>query len=385
MRSPLRPDALDRAALAEVEVLGRGALALDGPQDAGRVGVGEHGPAVEVVQRHAPVHARLHVEQLLGERAQRDRGPHDRADLAAGAAHRDQERDDRLSRQRRASRSRQMGLPARDDAAHRLAPLLVGLADGFLVGLAGRPDRPAGVVHVDRVDAAPLGPHPVLELVGHAGPVAPLDQARQHRAPGQLAGVVLDAVQVGRADRAGQVGGRELAAQDVVAQALAGALHDRQADRAAGEAGRQGHHEHQPPAQSGAEAPEVERPRARAVGPPRSRPGGARGGRDGSAGAQRVSEHRDTGQTRAGGEGISFHLRISSAGWDTIAKKSEGFAMGVYEELGVKRLINGWGPMTIVGGSRMRPEVRRGDGRGERGIRRPARPAGRRSGPASPS
>ena len=31
--------------------------------------------------------------------------------------------------------------------------------------------------------------------------------------------------------------------------------------------------------------------------------------------------------------------------------------MGVYEELGVKRLINAWGPMTIVGGSRMRPEV----------------------------
>lgn len=31
--------------------------------------------------------------------------------------------------------------------------------------------------------------------------------------------------------------------------------------------------------------------------------------------------------------------------------------MGVYEELGVKRLINAWGPMTVVGGSRMRPEV----------------------------
>jgi uncharacterized pyridoxal phosphate-dependent enzyme len=31
--------------------------------------------------------------------------------------------------------------------------------------------------------------------------------------------------------------------------------------------------------------------------------------------------------------------------------------MGVYEDLGVKRLINAWGPMTIVGGSRMRPEV----------------------------
>ena len=31
--------------------------------------------------------------------------------------------------------------------------------------------------------------------------------------------------------------------------------------------------------------------------------------------------------------------------------------MGVYEELGVKRYINAWGPMTILGGSRMRPEV----------------------------
>ena len=31
--------------------------------------------------------------------------------------------------------------------------------------------------------------------------------------------------------------------------------------------------------------------------------------------------------------------------------------MGIYEELGVKRLINAWGPMTIIGGSRMRPEV----------------------------
>jgi L-seryl-tRNA(Ser) seleniumtransferase len=31
--------------------------------------------------------------------------------------------------------------------------------------------------------------------------------------------------------------------------------------------------------------------------------------------------------------------------------------MGVYEELGIKRLINAWGPMTVVGGSRMRPEV----------------------------
>lgn len=31
--------------------------------------------------------------------------------------------------------------------------------------------------------------------------------------------------------------------------------------------------------------------------------------------------------------------------------------MGVYEELRVKRLINAWGPMTVVGGSRMRPEV----------------------------
>jgi L-seryl-tRNA(Ser) seleniumtransferase len=31
--------------------------------------------------------------------------------------------------------------------------------------------------------------------------------------------------------------------------------------------------------------------------------------------------------------------------------------VGVYEELGIKRVINAWGPMTIVGGSRMRPEV----------------------------
>lgn len=31
--------------------------------------------------------------------------------------------------------------------------------------------------------------------------------------------------------------------------------------------------------------------------------------------------------------------------------------MGVYEELGVKRLINAWGPMTTIGGSRMRPAV----------------------------
>ena len=31
--------------------------------------------------------------------------------------------------------------------------------------------------------------------------------------------------------------------------------------------------------------------------------------------------------------------------------------MGVYEELGVKRIVNAWGPMTVVGGSRMRPEV----------------------------
>jgi D-glucosaminate-6-phosphate ammonia-lyase len=31
--------------------------------------------------------------------------------------------------------------------------------------------------------------------------------------------------------------------------------------------------------------------------------------------------------------------------------------VGVYEDIGVKRLINAWGPMTIIGGSRMRPEV----------------------------
>lgn len=31
--------------------------------------------------------------------------------------------------------------------------------------------------------------------------------------------------------------------------------------------------------------------------------------------------------------------------------------MGVYEDLGVKRMINAWGPMTVIGGSRMRPAV----------------------------
>ncbi|HUX86811.1 MAG TPA: aminotransferase class V-fold PLP-dependent enzyme [Chloroflexota bacterium] len=31
--------------------------------------------------------------------------------------------------------------------------------------------------------------------------------------------------------------------------------------------------------------------------------------------------------------------------------------MGVYEELGITRIINAWGPMTKIGGSRMRPEV----------------------------
>lgn len=31
--------------------------------------------------------------------------------------------------------------------------------------------------------------------------------------------------------------------------------------------------------------------------------------------------------------------------------------MSIYEELGVQRLINAWGPMTRIGGSRMRPEV----------------------------
>jgi uncharacterized pyridoxal phosphate-dependent enzyme len=31
--------------------------------------------------------------------------------------------------------------------------------------------------------------------------------------------------------------------------------------------------------------------------------------------------------------------------------------VGVYEELGIKKVINAWGPMTVVGGSRMRPEV----------------------------
>ena len=31
--------------------------------------------------------------------------------------------------------------------------------------------------------------------------------------------------------------------------------------------------------------------------------------------------------------------------------------MGIYEELGLKRVINAWGPMTVIGGSRMLPEV----------------------------
>ncbi|HVC33406.1 MAG TPA: aminotransferase class V-fold PLP-dependent enzyme [Chloroflexota bacterium] len=31
--------------------------------------------------------------------------------------------------------------------------------------------------------------------------------------------------------------------------------------------------------------------------------------------------------------------------------------MGIYEELGVKRVVNAWGPMTLIGGSRMLPEV----------------------------
>ena len=31
--------------------------------------------------------------------------------------------------------------------------------------------------------------------------------------------------------------------------------------------------------------------------------------------------------------------------------------MGVYENLGVKRIINAWGPMTIIGSARVRPEV----------------------------
>jgi uncharacterized pyridoxal phosphate-dependent enzyme len=38
-------------------------------------------------------------------------------------------------------------------------------------------------------------------------------------------------------------------------------------------------------------------------------------------------------------------------------RKFRGIAMGVYEELGIKKVINAWGPMTVVGGSRMRPEV----------------------------
>src|SRR6059058_419218 len=31
--------------------------------------------------------------------------------------------------------------------------------------------------------------------------------------------------------------------------------------------------------------------------------------------------------------------------------------MDVYGELGVKKVINAWGPMTVIGGSRMRREV----------------------------
>lgn len=31
--------------------------------------------------------------------------------------------------------------------------------------------------------------------------------------------------------------------------------------------------------------------------------------------------------------------------------------MGVYEELGIKKIVNAWGPMTVIGGSRMLPEV----------------------------
>lgn len=31
--------------------------------------------------------------------------------------------------------------------------------------------------------------------------------------------------------------------------------------------------------------------------------------------------------------------------------------MGIYEDLGVKRIINAWGPMTIIGSARVRPEV----------------------------
>src|SRR6185437_1501096 len=31
--------------------------------------------------------------------------------------------------------------------------------------------------------------------------------------------------------------------------------------------------------------------------------------------------------------------------------------MGIYEELGLKRVVNAWGPMTVIGGSRMLPEV----------------------------
>ena len=31
--------------------------------------------------------------------------------------------------------------------------------------------------------------------------------------------------------------------------------------------------------------------------------------------------------------------------------------MGVYEDLGVRHVINAWGPMTIIGSARTRPEV----------------------------
>ena len=113
----------------------------------------------------------------------------------------------------------------------------------------------------------------------------------------------------------------------------------------------------------------------------RPRPDGARGRRDGPAGTLRVSEHRDTGQTRGRGRGSFRFTCVSARPVGIRSREERGCSMGVYEELGVKRLINAWGPMTIVGGSRMRPEVVAAMAEAERGVRRPPRPADARSGP----
>ena len=212
---------LERAALAEVELLERRIVAAARLQDASRVRVGEHDPAVEVDQAHAPVHTRLDFEHLFGEEAQRDLGPHHAAQLAPAVAHRDQVGDDRLTGQARPGRGQQLRLPGREQPLARLEAGRLGRPVEPPVGLPGRPQPVAGVVHVDRVDPAPLRPDPVLELGRRGRPVAPLDQAEQRRPPGQLAHLVLDRVQEGRAGRGRQIGGHELAAQDVLAQARA--------------------------------------------------------------------------------------------------------------------------------------------------------------------